>query len=67
MNTELKPNWFTSSYSGSNGQNCVETAALGKDVGVRDTKDRSGGHLTFDASSWRAFVGGLKAGKFDLR
>ncbi|MGC5030475.1 DUF397 domain-containing protein [Micromonospora sp. DT229] len=53
--------WFKSSRS-SNNAACVEVRIDGGAVDVRDTKDRSGPMLTFDASSWASFMNGLKAG-----
>src|SRR5436189_209108 len=51
-----------SSYSGSQGGNCVEAAADGVGrVLVRDTKDRGGAVLEFRASRWREFSASLKA------
>jgi hypothetical protein len=35
-------------------------------VRVRDSKDRDGGELTFNADEWDAFLRGVKAGEFDL-
>lgn len=39
--------WRTSSYSGSNGGNCVETGFAPGAVLVRDTEDRAGAILAF--------------------
>ncbi|EOD69276.1 DUF397 domain-containing protein [Amycolatopsis vancoresmycina] len=47
--------WRKSSYSGSDA-NCVEVSSTSTTVGVRDTKDREGGHLTIPASAWTAFI-----------
>jgi hypothetical protein len=47
--------WRTSSHS-SDQANCVEVAATTTAVGVRDTKDREGGHLTVPAPAWAAFL-----------
>ncbi|WP_020670683.1 DUF397 domain-containing protein [Amycolatopsis nigrescens] len=47
-------NWQKSSYSGG-GEECVEVALEPAEVGVRDTKDRDGGQLTFTPSAWYAF------------
>ena len=33
---------------------------------VRDSKDRSGPVLTFDAAGWTAFTAGARDGQFDL-
>ena len=51
--------WRKSSYSGSNGGECVEVASS-KAVLVRDTTDRSGPVLAFTASAWQAFTAALK-------
>jgi uncharacterized protein DUF397 len=54
--------WVKSSYSGSQGGNCVEAAADGVGrVLVRDTMDRGGAVLDFRASRWREFSASLKA------
>ncbi|MEV6982962.1 DUF397 domain-containing protein [Sphaerisporangium sp. NPDC051017] len=56
--------WIKSSYSGSNGGNCVEVAKLaGGWRGVRDSKQFAQPILVFPATEWQAFVGGLKAGQ----
>ncbi|RZU50132.1 uncharacterized protein DUF397 [Krasilnikovia cinnamomea] len=58
--------WHKSTRSGANG-NCVEVAEnLPGIVAVRDTKDRDGGTLVFTDAEWAAFIGGVKAGEFDL-
>ena len=51
--------WRKSSYSGSNGGECVEVAAAGA-VLVRDTADRSGPVLTFTGAAWRAFTAAIR-------
>jgi hypothetical protein len=54
--------WVKSSYSGSQGGNCIEAAADGTGrVLVRDTKDRGGAVLGFHLSQWREFSASLKA------
>jgi Domain of unknown function (DUF397) len=53
--------WRKSSYSGNNGGNCVETASTTGAVLVRDTTDRDGGTLAFNASAWRALTAKIKA------
>lgn len=35
---------------------CVEVAVTGRDVLVRDSKDRSGPVISFAPAAWRAFV-----------
>ena len=51
--------WRKSSYSGSNGGECVEVATAGT-VLVRDTADRSGPMLTFTAEAWQAFTAAIR-------
>jgi hypothetical protein len=53
--------WFTSSYSGGSGTECVETAYGPERVAVRDSKDAGGPVLTFAAGAWETFLGGVKA------
>ncbi|RZU74637.1 uncharacterized protein DUF397 [Micromonospora kangleipakensis] len=56
--------WRTSTRSSSNGGNCVEVADnLPGVVLVRDSKNRTGGTLSFTPAAWRAFVGGLPASR----
>jgi Domain of unknown function (DUF397) len=56
--------WVKSSYSGSQGGNCVEVAAnMTGRVLVRDTKDREGAVLGFPAAPWRRFAAEVKAGQ----
>jgi hypothetical protein len=59
--------WRKSSYSGSNGGNCVEIAQFPDTaVAVRDSKNPDGPRLVFAPDVWRGFVSGAKAGQFDL-
>ena len=53
--------WRRSSYSGSNGGNCIEVAATARAVAVRDSKDPEGTRLAFTAATWTAFTGELKS------
>ena len=54
MTTEITC-WRKSSFSGSQGGNCVEVAGHDGMILVRDTKDH--GHVhRFSQDSWRAFV-----------
>ena len=53
-------NWRKSSYSFSNG-NCAEVGQGGAVVVVRDTQDRDGAWLAFDAKTWAAFAERLKS------
>ncbi|WP_035798058.1 DUF397 domain-containing protein [Kitasatospora mediocidica] len=62
------PDWIKSSYSNTNGGNCIEwapqvTQATGI-VPVRDSKDPDGPTLAFPATAFTAFVSAVKAGEF---
>jgi hypothetical protein len=62
-----KANWFKSSYSSSNGGNCVEVAhILPRVVAVRDSKDPQGPALVFTPEAWQAFLSGARDGDFNL-
>jgi hypothetical protein len=59
--------WRKSSYSGSNGGNCIEVADnLPGIVAVRDSKDPDGPALTLTPADWRAFVTSVRSGEPDL-
>jgi len=63
--TSGKLTWIKSSYSGSQGGNCVAAAADSRGrVLVRDTKDRNGAVLTVPAALWRRFAADVKDGSF---
>lgn len=52
--------WRKSSRSGTSGGDCVEVAALARNVGVRDSKDPEGSRLALSPDTWRALVERLK-------
>lgn len=52
--TELA--WFKSSYSGSDGDSCVEVALRPHIVHVRDSKDADGPQVVVSAAGWAEFV-----------
>ena len=52
--------WRKSTYSGSNGGNCVEIAAEAERVLVRDTKHLDSAVLAFSPAAWGRFLPGLK-------
>jgi hypothetical protein len=54
--------WRKSSYSGSNGGACIEVAAAGLAVAIRDSQDPDGPRLAFAADTWQAFAEQVKAG-----
>ncbi|MEO3978176.1 DUF397 domain-containing protein [Streptomyces sp. CAU 1734] len=48
--------WFKSSYSGAEGNACVEIADLTPRVGIRDSKDKQGPALAIPTGAWHAFL-----------
>jgi hypothetical protein len=58
--------WRKSTLSTTNG--CVEVAFVGGGIAVRDSKNQGRGPvLVFTDVEWRAFLGGVRGGEFDLR
>lgn len=55
MNTTLK--WFKSSYSGSDGGDCIEVATTPTTIHVRDSKVEDGPVLDLAPASWAALTG----------
>jgi len=55
--------WRKSSYSASNGGECVEVGSHHGRVLVRDTKDREGPVLRVGSAVWRRFADGVKSGR----
>jgi hypothetical protein len=54
--------WRKSSYSGTNGGNCVEVAFnLAGAVAVRDSKNPDSGTLVLRPAAWRALIDSVKA------
>ncbi|SDY93603.1 protein of unknown function [Micromonospora pattaloongensis] len=56
--------WRKSTRSNGSG-NCVEVAELAGGIGVRDSKNLTGGLLIFAAPEWSTFIGGIKHGSFN--
>jgi len=52
--------WRRSSYSASNGGNCVEAAHLAEGIGIRDSKSRERGHLIMPLAQFTALLARLK-------
>ncbi|MGW0609232.1 DUF397 domain-containing protein [Streptomyces sp. NPDC002788] len=53
------PEWFKSSYSGSEGGNCVEVSTGPTAVHIRDSKTPTTPHLTVTPATWTAFLSTL--------
>ncbi|MBW1603681.1 DUF397 domain-containing protein [Streptomyces sp. JJ66] len=49
-------NWFKSSYSGSQGDDCVEVATTDGAVHVRDSKDVTRTDFAVGREGWTQFV-----------
>ncbi|CAL9559184.1 DUF397 domain-containing protein [Streptomyces sp. enrichment culture] len=56
MSTHGGLDWFKSSYSGSEGDDCVEVAVVPGTVHVRDSKSENGPRFEVSGSAWREFV-----------
>ena len=56
METTGALSWRKSSYSSSNGGNCVEVVSGSDIIAVRDSKNPAGTVLTVTLDSWRAFT-----------
>jgi hypothetical protein len=52
--------WRKSSHSGEQGGTCVEVAALGRAVAVRDSKNPDGPALRFAPAEWSTFLTAVK-------
>ena len=52
--------WRKSSYSGTNGGDCVEAADLDGRVLVRDTTDCGGVVLSISSEAWQRFTAKLR-------
>jgi hypothetical protein len=60
METIDSASWRKSSYSGTNGGDCVEAADLDGRILVRDTTDRGGVVLSISPDAWCRFMGTLR-------
>ena len=52
--------WRKSSYSGTNGGDCVEAADMDSRILVRDTTDRGGVILSISHHAWCRFTATLR-------
>jgi hypothetical protein len=48
--------WFKSSYSGSDGDACIEVAKGPQAIHVRDSKDRRSPELALSPTAWSDFL-----------
>ncbi|MFF3892918.1 DUF397 domain-containing protein [Streptomyces sp. NPDC001812] len=57
MNTvESELTWFKSSYSDTEGGQCIEVAAASTAVHIRDSKAPAGSVVTVSREAWTGFV-----------
>ncbi|WP_184582203.1 DUF397 domain-containing protein [Lipingzhangella halophila] len=59
----ISDQWSKSTYSQGGATNCVECRATDVQVQVRDTQNRSDGHLSFSPAEWSAFLRDVRAGE----
>lgn len=57
MSTTPGLDWFKSSYSGGDGDNCIEVAVRSEAVHIRDSKDKRMRPLAVAPQAWAMFVG----------
>jgi len=55
--------WRKSSYSGSGGNDCVEVTVSVDDAGVRDSKRKDAGQLTFKSETFTALLAAIRDGQ----
>jgi hypothetical protein len=60
MGTVDSATWRKSTYSGTNGGDCVEAADSAGRILVRDTTDRGGVVLSIAPDAWRRFADALR-------
>lgn len=59
--------WRKSSYSSSNGGDCVEVARTGsRHVAARDSKNLKGPVQKYDRREWRRFLDQVRQGTYDI-
>jgi hypothetical protein len=56
MSTTDQLRWFKSSYSGGEGDNCVEVAVRPEVVHIRDSKDTCVRPVVVTPAAWTAFA-----------
>ena len=62
--TQAQLQWKTARLC--NSGSCVEVAVTDQQVHVRDNKRTGKESLSLSHDEWRAFVGAVRAGEFDL-
>ncbi|MFF7142361.1 DUF397 domain-containing protein [Streptomyces nodosus] len=65
MTASPAPFWFTSTYSGGSGTECVECMQAGNGILVRDSKNGSGPVVAVRGPAWCAFTRALRSGEME--
>ncbi|MDB1086592.1 DUF397 domain-containing protein [Streptomyces sp. ACA25] len=58
----LATDWLRSSFCGGGGNNCVEVAAVGEGIALRESED-PGQVVAMDRAAFGALLAGVKAGR----
>ncbi|MEU3659645.1 DUF397 domain-containing protein [Streptomyces sp. NPDC032940] len=56
MTAASEPHWFTSSYSGGSGTECVEAAFIPTGILIRDSKQQDGPLVEVSGVAWHRFL-----------
>jgi hypothetical protein len=59
----MNPVWRKSRRSTNQGGACVEVAIFSNAIGIRDSKNPGGGHLTLSSKEFATLIQGLKHGR----
>lgn len=59
METGRQTTWRKSSYSGTNGGECVEVAAGAPRIAIRDSKNLGGAVVTINRARFEDFINSL--------
>jgi Domain of unknown function (DUF397) len=57
MSSKTELAWFKSSYSGTQGDNCIEVSVTEEVIHVRDSKDVTRPSFAVGRDGWSRFVG----------
>jgi hypothetical protein len=58
--------WRSSSKSSSQGDQCVEVAALPSGIGIRDSKNPTGSKITLSRREFGRLVDAIRAGRHEI-
>ncbi|AJE82755.1 hypothetical protein SLNWT_2379 [Streptomyces albus] len=56
MSSSSELSWFKSSYSGTEGDNCIEVALTARAIHIRDSKDTARPAFSVAPQAWVQFV-----------